>query len=443
MKTNTRIKVCFIGEIYQHKVLIFAEQIIPHCTLNQGVANYPATSVTMKWINSLILLLVWAVGLPAQGLLNQGAEFQAPFCDTIPFEWVQGKMLISVEIDQKPRLFMLDTGAPTMIFESLKNEIGAKYLDNQEIRDAVGGTEALDLVELKSFKIGRIEFRDVPAMQVYDDLAGMLKCWGVVGMIGSNALRNCILKIDWKARHLILSNELKYLNLSQASATPLHLDEEQSQPFLELSLGNGELIIANFDTGDESVFCISKEDAAFTLSNKMARVKNIGHGKQTMSLTESQQDQWFEELVFDSLSIGDSHFLKFSSVADEEQSFSRVGIGLGEYGMITLDYLNGQFYFQGYEKKAQTPIVDKEMGFAIYPAEGHYEIGVVWRNSPAGRLGMKSGGKILKIEDQDFSKRTPDLDCQLIMGRFTEKAEIRLQYQDENGVVREVVLAEE
>jgi hypothetical protein len=438
MKTNTRIKVCFIGEIYQHKVRIFTEQIIPHCTLNQGVANYSATSVTMKWVYSLILLLVLGIELSAQGLLNQGAEFQRPFCDTIPFTFVQGKMLISVEIDQKPRLFMLDTGAPTMIFESLKNEIDAKYLDNQEVRDAVGGIDALDVVELKSFKIGRIEFRDVPAMQVYDDLVGMLKCWGVVGMIGSNALRNCILQIEWKARRLILSNELKNLNLSQASATLLHLDEEQSQPFLELSLGNGELIAANFDTGDESAFCISKEDAAFTLSNRMARVKNIGHGKRTMSLTESQQDQWFEELIFDSLSIGKSHFLKFSSVADEEQSFSRVGIGLGQYGIITLDYLNGQFYFQPYENKVQIPIEQKSLGFAIYPTETHYEIGMVWQNSPAGRLGLKSGCKILKIEEEDFSKRTPELDCELIMRRFAQKEILRLKYMDENGEIAEV-----
>jgi hypothetical protein len=397
----------------------------------------------MKWLHSLILLLIWCAQVQGQSKLNHGAEFQAPFCDTIPFAFVQGKMLISVEIDQKPRSFILDTGAPTMIFESLKNEIGAKYLDDTEVRDAVGGIEALDIVELKSFKLGRVKFRDVPAVQVYDDLAGMLKCWDVAGLIGSNALRNCIVQIDWKAQRLILSNDLKNLDLSQATSTPLHLDEEQSNPFLELSLGNGEIIAANFDTGDEGLFCISKEDAAFTLSNKRARVKNIGHGKQTMSLTESQQDQWFEELVFDSIGIGEADFLKFSSVADEEQSFSQVGIGLGKHGVITLDYLHGQFYFQAYGEIVESASESAGMGFAIYPSKDHYEIGVVWQNSPAGRLGLKSGSKILKIEAVDFSKRTPELDCQLIMKRFSKKDKLRLEFLDEEGLIQVLTIAEE
>ncbi|WP_421795009.1 hypothetical protein [Haliscomenobacter sp.] len=44
-------------------------------------------------------------------------------------------------------------------------------------------------------------------------------------------------------------------------------------------------------------------------------------------------------------------------------------------------------------------------------------------------------GKIQRIEGVDFSKRTPTLDCELMMGDYTSKDVINLEYVNEHGVV--------
>ena len=382
----------------------------------------------------LLLLLFWNCGLQAQNHLNEGHIVQNTFHDTIPFEFIQGKMVVALEIEGKLRKFILDTGAPCAVFDHLLQEIGDKVTYRDSLKDASGGISELDRIKIKSFKLGQIEFRDIPAVVMREQVGSMLKCWGVDGLIGSNALRNCILQIDLKAKRLILSSDPDKLNLSNSETVPLHLDDNQSHPFLELTLSEDQVIPALFDSGDEDVFNLSKEDSAIPLERQTARLINVGHGKMTISLTESQQDQWFRLFTYDTLTIGATHFLNFTSIPGAEQDYSYVGIGLGAHGIITLDYLNKRFHFQSYDKK----IIEGEKynvgyGLHIYPAQDHYVIGTVWNDSPAGRLGLKSGYKIWSIEGVDFSKRTPTLDCELLIGQHTLNDVINFEYLDEDG----------
>lgn len=375
--------------------------------------------------------------LSAQNTLNKGKVFPKVFYDTIPFEFIQGKMVVEVEIGNKPRKFILDTGAPCIIFERLRQEIDAKVSYQEKLKDAVGGSVQLDRIKLESFKLGQLVFRNIPAFAMQEQTGSLLKCWGVEGIIGSNALHNCILQIDLQAKQLILTNQLKQLDLEGETPTSLLLGKTQKSPYVKLSLGVNQPVLALFDTGDPEVFCISKEDSAIPLERQIARLINVGEGKRTMSITDSQQVQWFRLFTFDTLSIGATRLLNVHSIPAKEQTRSSIGIGLGEYGVITVDYRHRQFYFQGYEGKTFIEVekFDIAHGFKIIPNEDHYIIGMVWNNSPAAHLGLKRGHKIQRIEGVDFSKRTPELDCELIMGEHTLKDVINLEYVDEQGKI--------
>ncbi len=391
-------------------------------------------------INRLLLILFILLGysvLQAQNTLNKGKVFPMVFHDTIPIEFINGKIVVPLEIGGKLQNFILDTGAPCAISEDLHQEMDAKISHNEKLTDAVGGVVHLGRIKLKSFNLGQITFRNIPAFVLPEETDRILKCWGVAGIIGSNAFRNCILQIDLQARKLILSNELKKLDLKEHSKTPLALNKKQSNPYIELSLGKGHRIAALFDTGDEEVVCISKEDSAIPLENQVARLINVGEGKMAMSITDSQQIQWFRLFSFDTIGIGNTHLLNTNSIPGKEQTDSRVGIGLGEYGIITVDYLHQQFYFQGYEGKTRIEVEQFVIaqGLIIVPKEDHYSIGMIWNDSPAARLGLKNGYKIRRIEGVDFSKRTPTLDCELMMGEYTSKDIINLEYVDEQGQI--------
>lgn len=391
-------------------------------------------------INRLLVIMFFLFGtcfLQAQNTLNKGKIFPIIFHDTIPIEFINGKVVLPLEIGGKLQKFILDTGAPCVISEDLHQEVDAQISHSEKLTDAVGGVVQWGRIKLKSFNLGQITFRNIPAFVLPEETDRLLKCWGVDGIIGSNALRNCILQIDLQARKLILSNELKKLDLAGHSQTPLALNRKQSNPYIELSLGKGHRIAALFDTGDEDVVCISKEDSAIPLENQVARLINFGEGKMIMSITDSQQMQWFRLFSFDTIGIGNTHLLNTNSIPGQEQTESRVGIGLGKYGIITVDYLHKQFYFKGYEGKSQIE-VDQfviAQGLNIVPKEDHYSIGMIWNDSPAARLGLKNGYKIQRIEGVDFSKRTPTLDCELMMGEYTSRDVLNLEYVNEQGMV--------
>lgn len=394
----------------------------------------------------IIFTLLTSNFLQAQNTLNKGRAYPKVFHDTIPLEFIEGKIVVPLEIGGKPQKFILDTGAPCIIFEDLHQKMDAEISHKEKLIDAVGGVVHLERIKLKSFNLGQVTFRNIPAFVLPEETNRMLKCWGIAGMVGSNAFRNCILQIDLQARKLILSNELKKLDLKEHSKTPLALDWKQSNPYIELSLGKGHRIAALFDTGSEEVVCISKEDSAIPLENQVARLINVGEGKIMMSITDSQQIQWLKLFTFDTIGIGNTHLLNANSIPGEEQNYSSIGIGLGEYGIITVDYLHKQFYFKGYEGKPGIEVeqFDIAQGLNIVPKEDHYSIGMIWNDSPAARLGLKSGFKIKRIEGVDFSKRTPELDCELIMGRvYTKKDVINLEYVDEQGKIVAVSIGKE
>lgn len=114
--------------------------------------------------------------IKSQVNLNQGGNFNAPFCDTIPFEYIRGKIVIPVEIHQKVRKFIFDTGAPLMIFESLWQETGTELYSQATGTDAVGSQLNLDITKVESFEIGTTKFQHIPAVILKPHLSGFLSC---------------------------------------------------------------------------------------------------------------------------------------------------------------------------------------------------------------------------------------------------------------------------
>ena len=58
-------------------------------------------------------------------------------------------------------------------------------------------------------------------------------------------------------------------------------------------------------------------------------------------------------------------------------------------------------------------------------------------------IGLKSGYKIQRVGGLDFTKRTPTLDCELLMGLHTLKDVINLEYVDDQGKIIALSIAEE
>ncbi|WP_316747344.1 retropepsin-like aspartic protease [Pedobacter gandavensis] len=186
------------------------------------------------------LLLIISLILPSFTVFSQGINYNTGETSTknyyqeIPYESINGKMIVEVKVAGKNCRFLFDTGAPTSISKELALTSGSKNLQMGLISDANGLKDSVLVVLTKSIQIGDLDFNNITAIALIPEF---MKCWNLSGIIGSNLLRNSIVRIDAAKKIITLTDQADRLNLSKKHSTPLALNNNQSDPGIIVDLG--------------------------------------------------------------------------------------------------------------------------------------------------------------------------------------------------------------
>ncbi|MBK1442785.1 clan AA aspartic protease, partial [Parapedobacter sp. ISTM3] len=152
------------------------------------------------------------------------------FCDTIPFEYTRGKIIVNVDVNNQRKRFIFDTGAPCLISTNLMHAINATVVGTGHITDVTGKAQEQQIVNVPEIKLGNVQFTDAVAMVFDRQRIGLLDCFDVDGFIGSTLLKHCIVQIDLAQKIIILTDRLTRLDLRGASKSRIKLDRN-SRPF--------------------------------------------------------------------------------------------------------------------------------------------------------------------------------------------------------------------
>lgn len=166
---------------------------------------------------------------------NGGESDQIDYYSSIPFENVNGKIILSVKVKNKTCRFILDTGAPTSISSKLFDELNPPMITKIPISDANNKIDSLSVVRLYDIKIGDVNFTNIPTLVIKDNI--IFECFQIDGFIGSNLLRNSIVQIDDKNKNVIITSDAKKLKLDKKHSSDLILDN-QSSPIITIYLKN-------------------------------------------------------------------------------------------------------------------------------------------------------------------------------------------------------------
>ena len=98
---------------------------------------------------------------------------------------------------------------------------------------------------------------------------------------------------------------------------------------------------------------------------------------------------------------------------------SRIGRELLNYGTLTIDYINSQYYFEKYPKRLNKP--RPNFGFDIITEKNKVTVGVVWENTRAQKMGLTSGLEILSINDKSFENKTSCEIEKILLVEFSKK----------------------
>jgi hypothetical protein len=349
----------------------------------------------------VIILLAGGMNVYAQDTnfsFNQGQAEKENYYTQIPYQDVNGKIVVEVLLNGKLRKFIVDTGAPLSITENLSEELNLEVLGYNNMSDANGVEDSVKAVSLSGIDIGGVVFNDIPAIVKDWDA---YSCFGADGMIGSNLLRNSIIRFDSEEKIITLTDNYSVNQfLGKGISAKMKLDSIQSTPIITIYLINEKTNTSAshellFDTGDNSFYTVSVDNYRF-FEEKVAGLFNLfadGEGMHKISLYENVNQQHYL-LEAPELLINGVNFKNILAPTTHAEN-SRIGSAILTCGSVTLDYINKTFYF------CPTPHSTQDIwGIAPVLKDNKFVVGVIWDKSLRDKV--NPGDEILKVGDTDY-----------------------------------------
>jgi hypothetical protein len=389
----------------------------------------------MKIIVSCISALLITTFCFAQRVtFNKGGINTKNYYQEIPYEFTNGKIYLTPEVNGVKHRFLFDTGAPTQITTELFKELKPEVINTTDITDAAGNKTSLDIVSLKEFKLQALVFNDIPALVASSDL---YKCLHIDGVIGSNILRNSIVQIIPGNHVIIITDDELKLKPTPKNQTPLITGEPQSYPFFMVQLSGKKVLKVGFDTGTYNFFRLSDKDAVKLEGSNVFEKLSSGYGASHRSLLGLQAPDSLFRLKMLPFTINSCVFDNVITETGKSNN-SRIGIKLLDYGTVTLDFINHRFYFDPFRLGNDL----RETLWPIKPVidQNKLVVGVVWEKLK-GQL--NAGDQILAIDGT--SCEMIDL-CKWVNGTSEEVMKgttATLKVRDNQGRVKEIKVSKE
>lgn len=94
-----------------------------------------------SFINLLFVVTINYSCFAQSFTFNQGGTTQKHYYNEIPYESIQGKILIYVDVACKKHKFLFDTGSPAAITRELAGELKFPVLYKEQVNDAHGNRD--------------------------------------------------------------------------------------------------------------------------------------------------------------------------------------------------------------------------------------------------------------------------------------------------------------
>ena len=389
-------------------------------------------------MRKIIILALLASGCFSCGVFesridfNQGGPSQSNYYDSIPFDYVRGKIIMPVTIQGDTFNFLFDSGAPTIVSEELQEKFSFGTLGSDTIADIYSNKNKMQVVVLDSLSLGDIRFDGMPAIVSKLD-ALPWACFNIDGFIGSNLLRESIVKIDIDEQYIVLSNKLSKVPGYENMCSLDMVLNYQSSPYIDISLGNKIEETFLFDTGSDNF--ISLNTAKFKECREDLSLNNLrnGFGAGSMGLFGTGQESATYKIRLDSVIF--CNFSITDPIVRVNNTASKIGTKILDYGSVIMDYRNEKLLFNPKESiMAFETLSESEFGFVPVIKNNTFQIGVIWENSLADSLGLEPGYKILRINEYDFTTSLAQSFCEVFIEEPLKSADaLNITYKNTKG----------
>jgi predicted aspartyl protease len=311
----------------------------------------------------------------------------------VPFHFQNNMIFLKARINDSEQEynFLVDTGAfMTVINKKIADSLGLAKEAEKVVNDEMSNSRSVDVVVLKSLKIGEIAMENCGALAI--DF-GYLESFGIKfdGVIGTNFLRFFLVDIDYEKEMLTLATEqsfLKKLNAGKGLAFT-YVDHDFRT---KLKLADGNRMDALIDTGNLGDFLTlpvkDLEQFKPYLNCPLIRSHGIitmgGFGGSSAMLSRLKEIQ-----------IGTNRITNLP-VAFINSDHINIPNGFLAHFNVIINYPKKKIFFIRNESK---PFQTNMASFGFVPqfdANGKLYIVGIWEGSPAEKNGLKVGDQIIR-----------------------------------------------
>lgn len=329
---------------------------------------------------SLSILIFMGCSPQATSVLNRGGEFMDPFYVELPFTAVNGKIIVKGKINGKSKRFILDTGSPNIISESLFYELNENIIGETKLKDEFDNSKTQIICEVDAYSIGSIVFKDVSTV-VVEDNNPIFDCFEVDGIIGSNMFRNTVLHLDKIHGAVIIASDVsKIQGVNPNSEIEIELDVVSSIPMVMLNLNNKAKARAIFDSGNPEFLSITSEHMDKLKEFNIISDYETAYGYHpVVDIYGVARPSEFQRAKLDKASVGSMDFFGLLIYSIGNADKARLGSELLNYAAVTIDYRKKKMYIKPEENTLEVFVNHKR--WPVTPAyfNGGMRVSLVWR----------------------------------------------------------------
>lgn len=360
-----------------------------------------------------IILLLFGIGYFGLKYLQYQLENKITGCEiesknfhiTIPFEYINNWIVINAKVigcdEELP--FIFDTGAQTVLMDSLLNIIGKDNYQSfsfKNKKDSVKHAFNNELISLHQLNIDKIKFKDIGAISAKNSKWDMLNCVSAYGIIGYNVIQTFYTQIDYQKKQLTLSDKLEKLsNYKDIVWVDYESSINQETPVIKATINDSIPVDLFFDTGHSGGIILESEE----LYEKLIKTDSTKYLKYTSKPSikiRGESEDINNALVYKAanLNIGDiqTNALNINVRNSKQREF---------HGFIGNSFLQDYIVSLDYKKKRigfiKQPISETHsnytFGINYTVTENKIVVSVVYDNSQADKLGIVPGDELYSI----------------------------------------------
>lgn len=297
-------------------------------------------------------------------------------CDTIHYEFIQGKIVIPVVVNGVKVKYIVDTGGQTGTdWEYVKKMGGVATGASNSISDHNDIKELYQIAEVQNVQLSPNYTLSKMKTMVFPIIGGFRNI-GAVGILGGDAFAQSVITFDAREQIMVINYPYRPDRLKITDGIKM-FPGTTHHSILNVNLGGIEKQVL-FDTGAGGFLLLKSNDfkdiEAAGKGEKTAR----GFGINGVGLEGLSHPVEMNKVNVKEMTVLGKKFTNVGSIISDK-STTIVGVDLLNYGKVVIDYMRNRFYFFPFDTEiADMGGAPKTWNVSILPANERFEITTVW-----------------------------------------------------------------